>query len=308
MADRKHEGRELELNFGYSNEDPNGYQQPPHPQDGMGEPPLTAEPFQFDIDRMDDGGHRKRRWGPLIVLVLGIVAGGVAAWTLLGGDTSMDSPNQIPTVRADSSPVKVRPDDPGGMDVPNRDKLVYERMGGHEQAAPGTDAERLLPPPENPRMPSAPTVTTPTAPPPVATTKPPAVQEALLPTTTTPAPESTKPVAPPAVQQQAPVQEKPAATTPPPVATAPAATPAKGSYVIQLASVASKADADKEWGRLRRTHADLLGTLTLDVQKADLGAKGVFFRVRGGMIDEASARQLCAELSKRKVGCIVAKK
>ncbi len=298
MADRKHEGREPELNFGYGADRPPGYE----PGAELGDPQLTAEPFQFDIDRMDEPAYRRRRFGPLIVLALGIIAGGVAAWALLGGDTSTDSaPNQIPTVRADQSPTKVRPDDPGGMDVPNRDKLVYEKMGGGEPAAAGTATERLLPPPEDPRAPPVQTT-----PPPVVAARPPAVKETPVPPTAQVQPpvQETKPT-PTTVPEPAVVASVPPTPPAPPAAVA---TPAKGSYVIQLASVSSKPDADKEWGRLRRAHADILGGLTLDIQQADLGAKGTFYRVRGGMIDEASARQLCAELSKRKVGCIVAKK
>ena len=42
--------------------------------------------------------------------------------------------------------------------------------------------------------------------------------------------------------------------------------------------------------------------------KADLGAKGVFYRLRAGpLADEKAARQLCRELTKRQVGCLIIK-
>src|SRR5436305_2137314 len=50
----------------------------------------------------------------------------------------------VPLIRADQRPVKVKPDQPGGMDVPDRDKLVFSDRAG---APP---IERLLPPPERP--------------------------------------------------------------------------------------------------------------------------------------------------------------
>lgn len=52
-------------------------------------------------------------------------------------------PAEVPLVSADSTPVKTRPAEPGGMEVPDQDKLIYDRMTGEEtdleeqvQAAP----------------------------------------------------------------------------------------------------------------------------------------------------------------------------
>src|SRR5262249_51019003 len=61
-----------------------------------------------------------------------------------------------PVIVANNAPDKVRPDQPGGMDVPNRDKQIYERLTpdrpdrGQQQAS---RVERLLPPPEAPMSP-----------------------------------------------------------------------------------------------------------------------------------------------------------
>ncbi len=76
---------------------------------------------------------------------------------------------------------------------------------------------------------------------------------------------------------------------------------------MQLAAVRSLERAQGEWDRLRRMNADLLGKLALSVVKAELGPnKGVFYRLRAGpLADEATARALCANLTKRKVGCLV---
>src|SRR5437763_6288268 len=50
----------------------------------------------------------------------------------------------VPLIRADQRPIKVKPDQPGGMEVPDRDKLVF----GEKTSGP--TVERLLPPPERP--------------------------------------------------------------------------------------------------------------------------------------------------------------
>src|SRR3546814_13659211 len=63
-------------------------------------------------------------------------------------------------IKAEDAPIKHRPEEPGGMDVPHQDKLVFNRL------PPGqveNQVERLLPPPEEPvaqpepSAPSAPT-------------------------------------------------------------------------------------------------------------------------------------------------------
>ncbi|MBF0251484.1 MAG: SPOR domain-containing protein, partial [Alphaproteobacteria bacterium] len=79
-------------------------------------------------------------------------------------------------------------------------------------------------------------------------------------------------------------------------------------FVIQLSAVRSEADAKTEWARVAKKFPELLGGMELVIQRADLGAKGVFYRVRGGWLkDRAEAKALCDRLAERNVGCIVAK-
>ena len=75
---------------------------------------------------------------------------------------------------------------------------------------------------------------------------------------------------------------------------------------IQLGSLRSRALAEREWKRLAGRHGALLGTLTLHVQQADLGARGVFYRVQAGPFATGeAARSVCRQLESRKVGCLV---
>ena len=52
----------------------------------------------------------------------------------------------IPLIQAESSPFKVRPENPGGAVIPYQDKLIYGRISPESEAP----VERLLPPPEQP--------------------------------------------------------------------------------------------------------------------------------------------------------------
>ena len=96
---------------------------------------------------------------------------------------------------------------------------------------------------------------------------------------------------------------KTAAVSPPPTAAAPAK---NGSYKVQIASVPSQEQAEKEWAKAKATNSDLLGALTMSIQRADLGAKGIYYRVQAGpLADDAAAKALCGSLQPRKIGCLV---
>jgi hypothetical protein len=220
----------------------------------------------------------------------------------------------VPLITAEDGPTKVRPDQPGGMDVPNQDKLIYDRLApGSQMATP--QIERLLPPAEAPvARPQA------AAPPPATgqeqpqlderqvTTAPPpqspAPAQPQAPSQAAPAPaEPPIPVAPPAPSQaaQAPVQARPApASTPAPAQTA---SIPPGSSRVQLGAVRSADAAKKEWTRLQNANKDLLGGLTVNVVTANLGERGTFYRIQAGPVSDAA--DLCAKLKARNVGCIV---
>ena len=249
-------------------------------------------------------------------------AGTGAGWYYVGTQFLTGDDTGIPLVMADKGPVKVRPISPGGMEVPDRDKLVYDRMqGGGERPR----VERLLPAPETPLPPprrklarqmeaAAPA---PESAKDLAAVTPAAGSRAPPPakarTSRTP-PVRTKPSAAAGSAAATPtVEEVLAAVRPPSAPLAPAPrTPATGAgkapaYRVQLATVRSLERAQGEWDRLRRKNTDLLGKLALSVVRADLGPKkGVFFRLRAGpLADEATARALCTKLTSRKVGCLI---
>lgn len=291
-------------------------------------------------------------------LLIGVAVAGAAGFYLFpreSGTSGTVTPQVIP---AETGPYKVRPADPGGMQVPNQDKLVFERA----EAGRSTEVENLLPAPQvpsaPPAMPEQPRPLgaadmTPPPPPPLdgaretamvpATANPPAslpnglpsvIPGVPMPATSIPAITQPLPASPaPTVPQVVPPQGVPAVVPPqavpaPPPATAAAPPPAPapataktetaakpaqqaaaaggtGSYMIQFAALRDDASARKLWDDLKAKHGDLLGRLSPVIQKADLGPKGVFYRVRAtGLPSDAAARALCDELTKRKVGCL----
>lgn len=269
----------------------------------------------------------RRRGGPwmfaaVLVVAIGAGAGG---WYFFN-DLVVDDPDaEVPLIRADSGPIKVRPEEPGGMDVPDRDKLVYDRIDGNGERS---GVERLLPPPEMPMakptpapaaqggegrpaaqqpIPLVPVTPTPPSQPAPAPAAKAEAQPAPAPQRVVPSVEDVLSAMrpPPAVDPKA--QETPAETKLKAEAAKVAAPAKSGGFLIQLAAVRSREQADAEWQRLRQRNSDLLGNLDLSVMRADLGPdKGVFFRLRAGpLTNEATAQTLCQKLSERKIGCLV---
>ena len=293
----------------------------------------------------------KRRLGLKAFMFLVVAAAG--AWSYYGDQLIQlwrGGQGGIPLIKADPGPVKVRPVNPGGLRVPDRDKLVYDRMHGKsagpgEAGGEGGGAERLLPPPEQPLpkprpkkevaketpktkpVPEVPTVKDVAAairpaPPPQAPTlstaeetKTPALAPIKAKRESEPKAEKlTPPVknlksAPKPAPKLEPKQATAAKPAPKPETSASAPIPSGRTYLVQLAAARSPQGARSEWERLRKKHLDLLGDLELKVTKADLGArKGVYYRLRAGpLADEKAARQLCKQLTKRQVGCLIIK-
>ncbi len=281
---------------------------------------------------------------------LGFIVGAIAVvgglvWFGFRHSAEVTDEASLPIIKADPRPLKSRPVQPGGMEVPNQDKLVFDRLD--PDAAPPM-IERLLPPPETPMprpvapLTPPPAADTPTgrtasrtaidtvmAPPPMAQSTgltddmAPPPPPAVAPPKPSPAPADTAKPAPTASGTAKPTPTSPAkptpavakppplnpATPPKPAATAkPAPVTLTGNNVrIQVGAVPREADAQTEWKRLQARHRELLGNLPLIVVRADLGEKGVYFRLQAGPIDEGRAHFICDQLKGQNVGCQIAR-
>lgn len=78
--------------------------------------------------------------------------------------------------------------------------------------------------------------------------------------------------------------------------------PKPGRDQVQLAALRSADQAWYEWVRLHDHHDDLLGGLEPHVVAVDLGARGRFFRLSVGPVDDAVA--FCERLAQRRVSCL----
>jgi len=317
---------------------------------GMEVPPAPPPPLgSFEAEDEVNGRGRRMRNRLLVLVALVVIAGG-AVWAWVSSHRAPEGP--VPVITADTTPEKVKPEDEGGMQVPNQNVEILNGQSTAEQQ------ENVLPPPEQPvapptnetadqanAAPQAPAVTD--APKPVEPapttdqSAAPSVAAPAIPSVSAPEPGQTAaaptpaPVVPVQTQQAAPAPAQstsaPAATTaekpaesapaaeapkaaePTQTAAAPAA-PAKpavaptagGNARIQLAAVKSEAAANTQWAKLQKAYPDLLGALTLNVQKVTVNG-GNFYRIQAGPLSKAQAKELCTKLKTQKQDCIVAK-
>lgn len=78
-----------------------------------------------------------------------------------------------------------------------------------------------------------------------------------------------------------------------------------GNNFVQLASISSESLAPKEWAKLQKQFPSL-GGAKYRVQRADLGAKGIFFRIQAGPMSKDSAKSVCDSIKASKPGgCII---
>lgn len=88
-----------------------------------------------------------------------------------------------------------------------------------------------------------------------------------------------------------------------------AATALTGAYAVQLASARSEEISAREWTRLAREHATLLGGIAHEIARAEIAGRGTYYRLRVGGFDAADeARNLCTALKAEGQDCLVVRR
>lgn len=102
--------------------DPNHYDEPPY------EPLEPVHGGYADTQQPDPEPKRSRKGLFVIGAVLGVAALGAAGLALTrGGSTRLASGGEPPLVKADTAPSKIAPQNPGGVEIPNQNKQIFER-------------------------------------------------------------------------------------------------------------------------------------------------------------------------------------
>ena len=257
--------------------------------------------------------------------VSGIALAAVVGWFVLSPRYAENNSADIPVIRRPQTAVKVQPAEPGGMEILNQDKSVYDIIEKKETDTP--KVENLLPPPEEPQMPviSAVQETAPVVEQAEEIIKVAEVKVAPAPILQA-APEEKPTEAPKTISQaaaetKAPIVEiKAAEKAPTPVAEQPKEAPkteskqevktvaVTGPWQVQLISSPNRKAVDTAWEGLIKKYPVLQGQ-SREIETADLGAKGTYYRLKaGGFADRSGADKLCSEIKALGGTCIVKKK
>jgi hypothetical protein len=215
-----------------------------------------------------------RRLAVIASLLGGTLLVMIGGWSLVGHRNAT-----VPVLQADTKPVRVKPDNPGGLQVSGANVDI---LSGGVDTADG----RLAPPPEAP----VPSLTAPPAPGTVTSAAPSLAPLSPAPAATpTALPASSKPI----VAKQAATPEKRQA--PPPSTT-----------LVQLAAVRSEEAARSEWERLSKRLPDLLGQHRPAFSKTERDGR-TLWRVRtGGFSDASQATAFCERVRAKGASCSVA--
>ena len=229
-----------------------------------------------------------RKLGLIALGVGGLVVLGVGIWSAAGHRNAV-----VPVIQADSRPVRVKPENPGGLQVSGSNDEI---MSGDA----GPASSRMAPPAETPE----PKLLR------ARQQEQPVAQMASLGTAVPPAAGPS--AAGHAAELHPPISglpEKRAVVTQPPAggpspASSQAGT-AKGT-LVQFAALSSEAAARAEWTQLNKRIPDLLGGRQPSFSRTERDGK-VFWRVRtGGFADMAQATSFCGLARAKGTACSIA--
>ncbi len=243
----------------------------------------------------------------VVAVLAAMIAIGVAIWSQGKGVTT-DMAN-LPVVKADKAEIRIKPEDRGGMEVPNRNSTIFENIASDEGEK---KVENLFEDEEQP-MDKNEVLASEAAKEPIAeeiavTIAEPALNKVKDEDVKVVGEEEKKVVTEVKVKDKVEPKEKTdiISALKEEVGTAESVKPVSGSKYIQLASVKSESEAKEKWQKLQAQYPNLKGA-SLRVQRADLGAKGIFFRVQAGPMAADDAQKICSGIKSSKGDCLLVK-
>ena len=252
-------------------------------------------PTEPDDVRVFDGGEDEEEEGGshlavvIVISLLVLAAFGGVVWLAYNNGVARGHAD-IPGVVAQNTAGEQPAAPPGSGAIPPKQIKIYQQQAGSDEEMNQTVVAPATPQPAEH---------------PLAMRTQPVEEGAAAPAK--PAPKPAEAPAPKPVVAPAPKPVEVATAKPPPAALALASAPA-GAFVLQIGAYKSQSDADAAWKAYQNKHAALLSGIGPDVQKADLGDKGIWYRLRvGSFADKGAAAALCDRLKADGGACFPAK-
>lgn len=246
----------------------------------------------------------------------GVVLAGIIGWVLLNSRFSDQQSGEIPVIRRQITPVKIRPANPGGMEILNQDKSVYDLV--EKKSGEPTKIESILPQPETPKMPTI-------VPEPeivadvedsneeINKLEEKALDELIEAVQTNSDEKINIPEKPKnliaevkTVPAAAPEAKKPTADKTLPTARETAAE--SGNWQVQIMASPNKDAIEKGWKTLSGKHS-FLKPLPHEIETVKTDSGSVVYRLKtGAFSNRAEAEKICEQLKKAGGSCLVKQK
>ncbi len=252
----------------------------------------------------------------------GLAMAGVVGWFVLAPRYQNAAPEDVPVITRPQTPVKIQPSDPGDVELASQERTVYdiiekktetqeqdqvvvateqpdgnaieklaEAVADSDNAISQKDVESLT---QNVKKTEQPVVIEKNIPSePVAEVK---QQEEQKTAAANPAEVKNET---PKAESKPEVKEEPKKTI---------AAAQKGNWQVQLMSSPNRAAVEKSWLMMSRKYK-VLKNLPHEIESADLGAKGTFYRLKAGAFSsKAEAAAACSQIKSAGGSCFTAKK
>jgi outer membrane biosynthesis protein TonB len=277
-------------------------------QRGIYQPMTTDKAPLYNLADEDPEDDERSR-APLLVVIALVVLAAFAGVVWIAYNQGLERGRQGASlvITAPAGPVRVAPEP--AAESPLSGLQVYKDPVPPEQEAQKSALAKQAPPPAaaapqirlgQPPSP-APAPARPAAPA-TAVAPPPAAAPARPPQPAASAPQQTAQAARPA--QPAPAS--PAQSAAPAATAQPAGKAASGGAVLQIGAFDSEELANGAWQAFRSRYS-AAAALSPDIQRADLGAKGIMYRLRiGPFADRSAAADACVQLRAQGANCFVA--
>ena len=252
----------------------------------------------------------------------GLAMAGVVGWFVLAPRYQNAAPEDVPVITRPQTPVKIQPSDPGDVELASQERTVYdiiekktetqeqdqvvvateqpdgnaieklaEAVADSDNSISQKDVESLT---QNVKKTAQPVVIEKNiSSEPVAEVK---QQEEQEPAAAKPAEVKNET---PKAESKPEVKEEPKKTI---------AAAQKGNWQVQLMSSPNKAAVEKSWLTMSKKY-EVLKNLPHEIESADLGAKGTFYRLKAGAFSsKAEAAAACSQIKSAGGSCFTAKK
>jgi len=294
------------------------------------------------LDELDPKYQQNKAALHRLILKIGVfcVALAIIGYSIWYFYPSSPETAPLPVIHADATPIRIEPEEEGGMNIDNQDSTIYNTFKPARNSISGSaNVENLLDSSSNeaetpvskeklfaglkPDENEPASIETPPAEP----NTPPANIEIKFRNASEPAEISTEidtsaPKTPQNLMSTTASTETIEATTSEPeplekpverpttqVATENIQTTNEPqNFFVQLASIQDESKTPKAWQDLQQKYGSILDSISYRTQKVDIENKGTFYRVQGGPLTKDAATKLCKDIKIKDGNCFIVQK